>query len=46
MRRFVVCLGVFAWTVLVGTAVGAKDDPVSEGEIPKTVKDALLAKFP
>ena len=47
MRHSVVVLGACALFLLIGTAqVRAQEEAVPPDKIPKTVMDALLAKFP
>ena len=47
MRHSVVLLGAFVLFVFIATGVvQAREDPVPQDKIPKTVMDALLAKFP
>jgi len=47
MRHSVVHFGALALLLFIGIgAVQAREEPVSPDKIPKSVKDALLAKFP
>ena len=47
MRHSVVLLGAFVLFLFIATgAVQAREEPVPQDKIPKTVMDALLVKFP